>query len=278
MWKLNVSPPQAVQAPLATYFRDIQQAPHLNAEEEQGLAGRVEEGDGDARDHLVRANLRLVVNLARRYLGRGLALEDLIAEGNLGLMRAVRGFHPSLNTRFSTYATFWIKASIQNAIINTGKPIRIPTNMYGLLGKWRRASARLQEELGRPPTEEEVARRLGLTPKKLRNILHAVHIYNAMPQTGCAFEEWSPAKDQPDHRSSMPDSHLVNAEELRQVLVLLDKLEERKVRVLRLRFGLGGEGPCTLDEIGQRFGLTRERVRQIEKRALAELAKRLQGV
>jgi RNA polymerase primary sigma factor len=278
MWKLNVSPPQAVQAPLATYFRDINDIPCLNAEEEKGLAGRVKEGDCEARDQMVRANLHLVVNIARGYLGRGLALEDLIAEGNLGLMRAVRGFDPSLNTRFSTFANYWIKATIRLAILHTGKPIRIPTSTCSLLVKWRRASARLQEERGRPPTAEEVARRLDLTPQKLRNILHAVHIANAMPKTGYAFEEWSPENDLPDHRSSQPDSHLVHAEELRRVRDLLDKLGERKVRVLHLRFGLGDEGPCTFEEIGRRFGLSRERVRQIEKGALAELAKSLRGV
>jgi RNA polymerase primary sigma factor len=151
---------------LETYLGEINETPLLSADEEKQLALRIEEGDSEARDHMVRANLRLVVNIARSYTGKGLGLQDLIAEGNLGLMRAVEGFDPSMNTRFSTYASYWIKQSIKRAVINTGKTIRIPAYMNELLVKWRRATARLQDELGRAPTNEEIAASLNLPRKK----------------------------------------------------------------------------------------------------------------
>src|SRR3982750_3135369 len=149
-------------SPLETYLREINETPLLKEDEEKQLAYRVEAGDSAARDHLVRANLRLGVNIARSYPGKGLSLEDLIAEGNLGLLRAVEGFDPSMNTRFSTYASYWIKQSIKRLVINTAKTVRLPAYMVDLLTKWRRATAKLQEELGRAPTEEEVAQDLGL--------------------------------------------------------------------------------------------------------------------
>src|SRR5438874_9523557 len=144
----------AVQTPLETYLREINETPLLNGKEEKELATRIGQGDTRARDQMVRANLRLVVNIARGYSGKGLGLQDLIEEGNLGLLRAVEGFDPSMNTRFSTYASYWIKQSIKRALVNTAKTIRIPAYMVELLAKWRRASAKLQEELGRPPTQE----------------------------------------------------------------------------------------------------------------------------
>src|SRR3984893_15582278 len=149
-----------VQSPLETYLSEINETPLLTAEQEKQLALRIEEGDSEARDHMVRANLRLVVNIARSYTGKGLGLEDLIAEGNLGLVRAAEGFDPAMNTRFSTYASYWIKQSIKRLVINTAKTVRLPAYMVELLTKWRRASAKLQEELGRAPTEEEVAQAL----------------------------------------------------------------------------------------------------------------------
>src|SRR5215467_13231823 len=172
-----------VQSPLETYLREINETPLLSAEEEKELAQRIEEGDSEARDHMVRANLRLVVNIARSYMGKGLGLQDLIAEGNLGLLRAVEGFDPSMNTRFSTYASYWIKQSIKRAVINTGKTIRIPAYMNELLVKWRRATSRLQDELGRLPTQEEIAQSLNLPRKKLNIIKKAIRIYNATPQS-----------------------------------------------------------------------------------------------
>src|SRR5947209_16488915 len=164
---------ESVQSPLETYLREINETALLNADEEKQLAYRIETGDSEARDRMVRANLRLVVNIARSYTGKGLSLQDLIEEGNLGLMRAVEGFDGDMNTRFSTYAVYWIKQSIKRALVNTAKSIRIPAYMVQLLSKWRQASAKLQDELGRPPTHEEVAKRLNLPKKKLEIIKKA---------------------------------------------------------------------------------------------------------
>src|SRR4051794_14665454 len=173
----------SVQSPLETYLREINETPLLNAEDEKRLALRIQEGESEAREHMVRANLRLVVNIARSYVGKGLGLQDLIEEGNLGLLRAVEGFDPDRETRFSTYASYWIKQSIKRALVNTGKTIRIPAYMVELLSKWKRATAKLQEELGRPPTQEEVAKVLELPKKKLNIIKKAIRVYNSAPQT-----------------------------------------------------------------------------------------------
>src|ERR1700758_3816886 len=162
-----------VQSPLETYLGEINETRLLTADEEKELAYRIGDGDNEARDHMVRANLRLVVNIARSYTGKGLGLQDLIAEGNLGLLRAVEGFDPSMNTRFSTYASYWIKQSIKRAVINTAKTVRLPAYMVELLSKWRRATAELQEKLGRTPTQEEVAQHLRLPKKKLAIIRKA---------------------------------------------------------------------------------------------------------
>src|SRR5436305_13016137 len=163
----------SLQSPLETYLREINETALLSAEEEKQLAYRIEEGDSEARDRMVRANLRLVVNIARSYTGKGLGLQDLIAEGNLGLLRAVEGFDPSMNTRFSNYASYWIKQSMKRAVVNTAKTVRLPAYMVELLTKWRRATSKLQDELGRTPTEEEIAKSLGLKKKKLNIIKKA---------------------------------------------------------------------------------------------------------
>src|SRR3954468_4046910 len=172
----------SVQSPLETYLREINETALLSADEEKELAYRIEVGDNAARDRMVRANLRLVVNIARSYTGKGLGLQDLIEEGNLGLLRAVEGFDPPMNTRFSTYASYWIKQSIKRALVNTAKTIRIPAYMVELLQKWRRASAKLQDELGRTPTHEEIARSMNLPKKKLAIIKKAIRVYNTAPQ------------------------------------------------------------------------------------------------
>ena len=260
------------RAPLETYLRAINATPLLTAAEEKDLARSTLAGDPAARDHMVRANLRLVVNVARGYTSKGLALQDLIEEGNLGLLRAVEGFDPNMNTRFSTYASYWIRQSIKRALVNTAKTIRIPAYMVELLAKWRRATNKLTDELGRPPTHEEVAKLLGLPKKKLNIIKKAIRVYNSAPQTEQAGEQgWSIEEMLPDGRAKTPDTEMVETDDLKHVMVLLEKMDSREATVLRMRFGLNDEEPKTLKEIGECLGLTRERVRQIEVVALGKL-------
>ncbi|MBA4066475.1 MAG: RNA polymerase subunit sigma [Isosphaera sp.] len=275
MSRLRRYRPDVVQSPLETYLREINETALLTADQEKTLARAIGEGDTSARDQMVRANLRLVVNIARGYTGKGLALQDLIEEGNLGLLRAVEGFDPTMNTRFSTYASYWIKQSIKRALVNTAKTIRIPAYMVELLAKWRRATNRLTDELGRTPTHEEVAKVLGLPRKKLNIIKKAIRVYNAAPQSDQGEQGWSIDEMLMDGRAKTPDTEMVETDDLKQVMHLLDRMDKREATVLRMRFGLDDEEPRTLKEIGECLGLTRERVRQIESEALAKLGEDL---
>ena len=259
------------QSPLETYLREINEMKLLTAEDEQMLARQIAQGDAQARDRMVRANLRLVVNIARSYVGKGLALQDLIEEGNLGLLRAVEGFDPDMGTRFSTYASYWIKQSIKRALINSSKTIRIPAYMVELLSKWRRATARLNEELGRMPTQEEIGRILGLPKKKLPIIKKAIQVYNATPQSDHSDSGWSIGEMVMDERAKSPDEAMIDHDVLKTAIELVSKLDSREATVLKMRFGLDDTPPHTLKEIGAALGLTRERVRQIETEALARL-------
>ena len=275
MSRLRRYRPDVVQSPLETYLREINETALLTADQEKSLARAIATGDNAARDRMVRANLRLVVNIARGYTGKGLALQDLIEEGNLGLLRAVEGFDPTMNTRFSTYASYWIKQSIKRALVNTAKTIRIPAYMVELLAKWRRATNKLTDELGRAPAHEEVAKLLGLPKKKLNIIKKAIRVYNSAPQTDQGGDGWSIEEMLMDGRSKTPDMEMVETDDLKQVMHLLDKMDKREATVLRMRFGLDDEEPRTLKEIGECLGLTRERVRQIESEALGKLSEHL---
>ena len=266
-----------VQNPLETYLREINETALLSADEEKELSHRISAGDMYARDRMVRANLRLVVNIARGYSGKGLPLPDLIEEGNLGLLRAVEGFDPDMNTRFSTYASYWIKQSIKRALINSAKTIRIPAYMVELLSKWRRASAKLQDKLGRTPTAEEVARELELPPKKLKIVKKAIQLYNSTPQNDDGDGNVSMGDLIPDDRFLNPEDELIGDDNLTHVFQMLDEMDERESTILKLRFGLDDGEPRTLKEIGEALGLTRERVRQIEAEALKRLNRGLLG-
>ena len=265
----------SLQSPLETYLREINETALLNAQEEKDLARAIAKGDVRARDRMVRANLRLVVNIARGYTGKGLGLQDLIEEGNLGLLRAVEGFDPDVGTRFSTYASYWIKQSIKRSLINSAKTIRIPAYMVELLSKWRRATVRLSDELRRNPTPEEVARLLGLPKRKLPIIKKAIQIYNSTPQTDQSDSGWSLSEMVTDDRTRNPADTLLENDVLRHVKSMLGDLGEREASVLKMRFGLENTEPHTLKEIGEQLGLTRERVRQIETEALKKLGEGL---
>jgi RNA polymerase primary sigma factor len=259
-------------SPLQIYLHDINNTPLLTADEERELAERVAMGDPCAREHMVKANLRLVVNIARGYLGKGLNLEDLIEEGNLGLMRAVEGFDAMMETRFSTYASYWIKQSIRRAVMNNGKPIRLPAYMVSLLSKWRRATVVLADRFGRAPTHEEVGKALRLSKKKMGIVAKAIRVNNLTPHSD-NLEEEGPALDDvlTDDRNKGPETQLIEADDLDRIFEHLGSLEDREASVIRMRFGLDSYNPMTLREVGENLGLTRERVRQLENQALQKL-------
>ncbi len=263
---------RANQSALQIYLQEINKTPLLNAEEECDLAALVAEGDPEARERMVRANLRLVVNIARGYLNKGLSLEDLIEEGNLGLMRAVEGFDPAMERRFSTYASFWIKQSMRRAVMNQGKPIRLPAYMVTLMSKWRKATNVLADRLGRAPTHEEVGAALRFSKKKTRMVVKAIRVNNLARKTDSGDSE-SMILDEvlTDDRGKCPEQQIIETDDLNRVLSQMDYLDQRELAVLRMRYGLDDDGPKTLREIGESLGLTRERVRQLEKQAREKL-------
>ncbi|MBC8329867.1 MAG: RNA polymerase sigma factor RpoD/SigA [Planctomycetes bacterium] len=256
---------------LETYLRDIDQVPLLTAEEEVSLGRRVQKGDDHAREHMIRANLRLVVSVAKRFNGRGLALPDLIAEGNLGLLKAIEKFNPEAGFRFSTYATWWIQQTIRRALINQAKTVRVPSYMVEILTKWRRVSNEMENSLGRLPTAQEIADQLGLSAANLRVVKQAL---NTTSSSGNGDELLTNiAEDHPGVAAERltPDEIALKKDALKTLRDILELIDQREATVLRMRYGIEGDSPATLEKIAKALGISRERVRQVEREALRKL-------
>jgi len=254
---------------LDTYLKEIDQIPLLTPEEETATARKVVQGDAEARDWMIRANLRLVVHVALQYARRGVAVMDLIAEGNIGLMKAVERFDPERHTRFSTYGTWWIRQYIRRALQTCGPTIRVPGYMIELIARRKKVRKKLAEELHRDPTEREITERMDVSPQRLRMIqsaLHAMATGENSPDMSWVFDG-----TMADRRVAPPEQALLD-EGNRQILRrCAEAVTDREWEVLRLRYGLDAEETMTLEKIGERLGLTRERIRQIESEALKKL-------
>jgi len=256
------------------YLREIGKIPLLNAEEELELAHKVVAGDKRAKDKMAEANMRLVVSIAKRYVGRGLDLLDLIQEGNTGLLRAVEKFDPDKGFKFSTYATWWIRQAITRAIADQARTIRIPVHMVETINKLLRTQRRLTQELNREPTNEEIAKEMEIEIEKVEHIMKIKQEIHSLDQSIRDDEEETTLADfVPDEDSKLPEEMAGEQLLKTQVKEMLSNLTEREQKILKLRFGLEDGKSHTLEEVGQEFSVTRERIRQIEAKALAKLRK-----
>ena len=271
--EIDLSVPEgvALDDPVRMYLKEIGRVPLLTAEEEVDLARRMEAGDESARHRLEEANLRLVVSIAKRYVGRGMLFLDLIQEGNLGLLKAVEKFDYSKGYKFSTYATWWIRQAITRAIADQARTIRIPVHMVETINKYIRVSRQLLQELGRDPTPEEIAKHMGLSALRVREIMKIAQEPVSL-ETPIGEEEDSHLGDFIEDEAALDPADAASMMLLKeQIADVLKTLAPREAEVLRLRFGLEDGRSRTLEEVGQSFGVTRERIRQIEAKALRKL-------
>ena len=269
--KLDLSVKNASYDPVRMYLREIGKVPLLTADQEVALAKRIERHDMDAKNQLIQANLRLVVSIARRYANRGMTLLDLIQEGNLGLIRAVEKFDYRRGYKFSTYATWWIRQAVSRALADQARTIRIPVHMVETINKLIRVQRQLLQDIGREPTPEEIAAEMGITPEKVLEIQkisqEPVSLENPVGDAGDS-QLGDFIEDESSVTPTDAVSEVMQGEDLGRVLTLLTARERR---VLELRYGLVGGRPHTLEEVGVDFGVTRERVRQIEAKTRAKL-------
>ena len=269
--KLDLSVKTPTNDPVRMYLKEIGKVPLLTAEEEVSLAKRIERRDMEAKRKLIEANLRLVVSIAKRYVGRGMLFLDLIQEGNLGLIRAVEKFDYRRGFKFSTYATWWIRQAITRAIADQARTIRVPVHMVENINRFIRVQRELLQDIGREPTLEEVAAEMGLTPEKVREIKkisqEPASLHQRVGEEGDSMlGDFIEDKD-----SVSPVDEVGDIVRREKIGLALGALTHRERRVIQLRFGLEGEHPRTLEEVGLKFGVTRERIRQIEAKTLAQL-------
>jgi RNA polymerase primary sigma factor len=258
------------------YLREIGQVKLLTPQEEIVLAARIKKGDKKAREHMIKANLRLVVKIARDYEGIGLPLLDLISEGNIGLMKAVERFDPSKGGKLSTYGSWWIKQSIKRALANQSKTIRLPVHLVDKISKMRRIGMRLQEELGREPTDDEVAFEMGLTTSRVAQMRLAA-VRPASLDASIGDEDSNTfAEVVQDEAADTPYEQLEEKTVTSMLQEMVTTLDPREATILRARFGLDGGTEKTLEEVGEKFGVTRERVRQIQNIALRKMRKMIE--
>ncbi|MFH0937056.1 MAG: RNA polymerase sigma factor RpoD [Candidatus Daviesbacteria bacterium] len=260
----------SVADPVRQYLREIGRVSLLTAAEEIELAKGAEKGEQRAKDRLISANLRLVVSIAKKYVGRGMSLLDLIEEGNMGLMRAVEKYDWRRGFKFSTYATWWIRQAITRALADQARTIRIPVHMVETINRFNRAQRKLMQDLGREPTPEEVAKELGIDPSKAREIIKVSQEPTSLA-TKVGDEEDSELGDFVQDTGLKPDEQATRALLRGHLDEVLDTLSPREKRVLQLRFGLEDGKQRTLEEVGKEFGVTRERIRQIEAKAIRKL-------
>jgi RNA polymerase primary sigma factor len=266
---------------LKDYLKEIDEASLLTWEEEYELGTKVvEDNDPWARELRVRSNLRLVVNIAKKYAGRGMSLGDLIEEGNLGLIKAVDYFDPERGTRFSTYAAWWIKQSIKRALLENIQPVHVPTYMVTLINQWRHTASEAESRMGRKLTVEEMAALMHLPLRKAKVIHRIVEVLGSAGDSlsGDDSDEGHGMElTLEDEHAGRPEDPLVEYEQKLKALQLLDEIDPREADVLKLHYGLGGRRPLTLKEIGKKMGLTRERIRQIRRDALTRLYEYMEG-